>query len=83
MIKNNQLTSSIYFSTPVFYIEIPEWVDNINKICDKYIKDAKKSNKKFNKKIGDHGMSYHSTSLIGDPSLKELQDYIGLNSCNI
>ena len=60
------------------------------KICDKYIKDAKKNNakiikereKKFGKKIGDHGISYHSTSLVGDPALKELQDYIGATSWN-
>ena len=91
MAKTDQLNSSIYFSSPVYSIEIPEWVDDANKVCDKYIKDAKKNNvkiikereKKFGKKIGDHGMSYHSTSLVGDPALKELQEYIGSTSWNV
>ena len=91
MAKTDQLQTSVYFSSPIYYIEIPEWVDNINKICDKYIKDAKKKNekiikereKRFNKKIGEHGMSHHSMSLVGDPSLKELEDYIGATSWNI
>ena len=60
MAKTDQLNSSIYFSTPVYSIEIPEWVDDTNKVCDKYIKEAKKNNaktikereKKFGKKIG-------------------------------
>jgi uncharacterized protein (TIGR02466 family) len=91
MAKTDQLTSSIYFSSPIYSIEIPEWVDDANKVCDKYIKDARKNNvkvikereKKFGKKIGDHGMSYHSKSLVGDPDLKELQEYIGVTSWNV
>ena len=91
MAKTDQLQASVYFSSPIYYIEIPEWVDNINKICDKYIKDAKKKSEKiikerekiFNKKIGDHGISHHSTSLVGDSGLKELEDYIGATSWNI
>ena len=91
MAKTDQLNSSIYFSSPVYSIEIPEWVEDTNKVCDKYIKEAKKNNikaikereKKFGKKIGDHGMSYHSTTLVGDPALKELQEYIGSTSWNV
>ena len=91
MAKTDQLQASVYFSSPVYSIEIPEWVDDVNKICDKYVKDAKKNNakiikereKKFGKKIGDHGMSHHSTSLIGDPGLKQLQEYIGATSWNV
>jgi uncharacterized protein (TIGR02466 family) len=91
MAKTDQLTSSVYFSSPIYSIEIPEWVDDANKVCDKYIKDARKNNvkvikereKKLGKKIGDHGMSYHSTSLVGDPALKELQEYIGATSWNV
>ena len=44
MAKTDQLQASVYFSSPVYSIEIPEWVDDINKICDKYVKDAKKNN---------------------------------------
>ena len=91
MPEEKKLILSTYFSSPVYYIEIPEWVDKTNKICDKYIKNAKNNNikeikereKKIGKKIGDHGMSHHSTSLIDDPNLKELQDYIGATSWNI
>ena len=91
MAKTDQLQASVYFSSPVYSIEIPEWVDDVNKVCDKYVKDAKKNNaknikereKKFGKKIGDHGMSHHSTSLVGDSGLKELQEYIGATSWNV
>ena len=44
MAKTDQLQASVYFSSPVYSIEIPEWVDDVNKICDKYVKDAKKNN---------------------------------------
>jgi len=91
MAKTDQLQGSVYFSSPIYSIEIPEWVNDVNKVCNKYIKEAKKNNnktikereKKFNKKIGDHGISYHSSSLINDPALKELQEYIGETSWNI
>ena len=42
MAKTDQLNSSIYFSTPIYSIEIPEWVSHVDKVCDKYIKAAKK-----------------------------------------
>jgi uncharacterized protein (TIGR02466 family) len=91
MIEEIKLQATVYFSSPIFTIEIPEWVDDVNKICDKYIKDAKKNNakiikeqeKKFSKKIGDHGMSHHSNSLINDTNLIKLQEYIGTTSWNI
>jgi len=50
MAKTDQLQASVYFSSPVYSIEIPEWVDDVNKICDKYIKDAKKITLKLLKK---------------------------------
>jgi uncharacterized protein (TIGR02466 family) len=91
MAKTDQLQASVYFSSPVYSIEIPEWVEDTNKVCDKYIKEAKKNNakiikereKKFGKKIGDHGMSHHSTSLLEDSVLKELKEYIGTISWSI
>ena len=51
MAKTDQLNSSIYFSSPVYSIEIPEWVDDANKVCDKYIKDAKKIMLKLSKNV--------------------------------
>ena len=91
MAKTDQLQASVYFSTPVYSIEIPEWIDHVDKVCNTYIKAAKENNKKvikdrekeLGKKIGDFGMSHHSTSLVGDPDLKELQDYIGATSWNV
>jgi uncharacterized protein (TIGR02466 family) len=87
----DQLSTSLYFQSPIYHIEIPEMVDDVNKVCDKYIKEARKNlkkpikdrEKKLGKKVGDHGMSYHSSSLIGDPGLKELQEYIGATSWNV
>jgi len=91
MVNKDILDTFLHFNSPIYYIEIPEWVDKTNKICDKYIKEIKKNNvkviknreKELGKKIGDHGMSHHSKSLIGELNLKELKDYIGLTSWNI
>jgi uncharacterized protein (TIGR02466 family) len=91
MTKIDKLQGSVYFGSPIYSVEIPEWVNDVNKICDKYVKDAKKNNikiikereKKLNKKIGDHGMSHHSMPLVGNPGLKQLEDYIGTTSWNL
>ena len=86
------LKTDWYFSTPVYTIEKPEWVTSTNKATDKYIKESEKASqpllknrKKFlgNKdylKVKDHGLSYHSTPLNGDPNLKQLEQYIGATS---
>ena len=42
-----KINSSLYFSSPLYIIEIPQWIHNINKICDKYLKQAKKIMKKL------------------------------------
>ena len=84
-----------YFSTPVYTIEKPEWLSSANKATDKYIKESQKRSQKDLKerkkilgnkdylKVKDHGMSYHSTPLNGDPELKEMEDYIGATSWNL
>tara|TARA_B100001094_G_scaffold288538_1_gene304825 strand:+ start:450 stop:1160 length:711 start_codon:yes stop_codon:yes gene_type:complete len=84
-----------YFSTPVYTIDKPEWLPSAIKTTDKFIKESEKTNqttlkerKKFlgNKdylKVKDHGMSYHSTPLNGDPDLKELESYIAATSWNL
>ena len=48
MAKTDQLQASVYFSTPVYSVEIPEWVEHVDKVCNKYIKAAKENNKKAN-----------------------------------
>ena len=98
-VKNNSekeiMNTEWYFSTPVYSIMKPEWLSEANKATDKFIKEAyenKKSELKERKKflgnknylkVKDHGMSYHSTPLNGDPGLKELEAYIGATSINL
>ena len=84
-----------HFSTPVYRIEKPEWISSSIKATDKYIKASEKTNQKVLKerkkwlgnkdylKVKDHGLSYHSTPLNGDPGLKELEQYIGATSWNL
>ena len=93
--KKDILDTSWYFSTPVYSIMKPEWLDKSIKATDKYIAESykrkaedKKARKKFlgNKnylKVKDHGWSYHSTPLTGDPELKELESYVGATSFNL
>ena len=79
-----------YFPSPVWWADESKFVNKLNKASDKYIKDAQKRlkkdidkrNKKFGDK-GDMGNVFHSSSLIGDPKFKQLQDYIGNTSSNL
>ena len=62
----------------------------LNTASDAYIKQArlnnlesiKKRNKKFGNK-GEHPWVHHSSSLIGDPNFKELQNYVGATAGNL
>ena len=91
MAKTDNLTTSLYFQSPVYAIEIPEWVKHLDKVSDRYIKQAKlrlepsikEREKNFKKKIGDISLSYHSESMIGDLDIKEFQEYVGATSRNI
>ena len=91
MPKTDKLTTSIYFQSPICSIEIPEWVGHVDKVCNKYIKEAKKRNepmikdreKRWKKKVGDITLSHHSGSMINDPELKEFQEYVGSTSWNV
>ena len=85
-----QLQLEEYFKCPIWWGDAPEFVKDLNKASDKYIEESKKNlkeaidkrNKKFGDK-GDMGHVFHSTTLIGDPKFKELQDYIGATSHNL
>ena len=93
--KKDVMNTEWYFSTPIYSIMKPEWLSKITKATDKYIKNAyelKKPELKERKKflgnnnwlkVKDHGMSYHSTPLNGDPAFKELEEYIGATSINL
>ena len=89
------MNTEMHFSTPIYRIEKPEFLNSAIKATDKFIKEAYnrksdelKKRKKFlgNKdylKVRDHGTSYHSTPLNGDPGLKELEQYVGATSLNL
>ena len=85
-----QLNLEEYFKCPIWWADEPKFVKKLNKASDKYIKISQKNlkktiddrNKKFGDK-GDMGHVFHSTSLIGDPKFKELQDYIGATANNL
>ena len=64
-----------YFSTPVAFLDKKEWLEDTDKICKPYIKRAKTKLKKEIKNT--FGLSYHSTTLLGDPKFKDLHDNIG------
>ena len=85
-----QLNLEEYFKCPIWYADAPEFVNDLNKASDKYIKQSKKNlkkqiekrNKKFGDK-GDMGHVFHSTTLIGDTKFKKLTDYIGATAHNL
>ncbi len=84
----SNFNSSIYFGTPVWTNDVPEFLTPMNKLCDKYIKQAKKNllptikerNKNFKRKLGDFGLSNHSTSINQDPEAKAFTEYCGNRS---
>ena len=85
-----QLNREDYFKCPIWFADAPEFVDKLDKASDSYNKDAKTNLKKDidkrNKNLGnkgDMGHVFHSTTLIGNPNFKELQDYIGATSHNL
>ena len=93
--KKEIMNTEWYFQTPIYSIMKTDWLKNAIKATDKFIdasyeraKDDLKKRKKFlgNKdylQVKDHGMSYHSTPLNGDPGLKELEQYVGNTSLNL
>ena len=80
--------ASIYFGTPVWTNDIPEFIKPINKLADKYIKHAKKNllptlkerDKLYKRKLGDFGLSNHSVSINADPEAKEFTEFCGNRS---
>ena len=85
-----QLNREDYFKCPIWFADAPRFVDDLNTASDRYIEASKKTLKKDidkrNKDLGDKGDMghvFHSTTLIGDPNFKQLQDYIGATSHNL
>ena len=75
-----------YFKSPVYSERKPEWVDNLNRLCDPYITQSRKDQEKNNEerlKIGyknDIGMTYHSGPLEADSNFDEFHKYIATKS---
>jgi hypothetical protein len=69
-----------YFKTTIWSEEKPEYIKSLNKASDKHIKKAKTLKKKYIKKYGDFGRSYHSPSLVNDNDFRDFRDYIGKKS---
>ena len=44
---NENLSFESYFGTPVYAVELPELVKNLNKISNKFILEAKKNNEEL------------------------------------
>ena len=85
-----QLNREDYFKCPIWFADVPKFVDDLNTSSDPYIETAKKNLKKDiakrNKKFGDRGDMghvFHSTPLVGDPNFLQLQNYIGATAHNL
>tara|TARA_R100001086_G_scaffold66954_1_gene31236 strand:+ start:47 stop:724 length:678 start_codon:yes stop_codon:yes gene_type:complete len=80
--------ASIYFGTPVWSKEVPEFIKPMNKVADRFLKTAKKNlqpslkerDKLYKRKLGDFSLSTHSVSFNADPEAKEFVEYCGNQS---
>jgi len=66
-----------FFATPIWREERPEFLKQLIKSTNFYIKEAKKRNKKISRKLKDFGFPHHSTTLTHDQNFKEFHDYVG------
>ena len=69
-----------YYKTLILTEEKPEFVNSLNKASNKYIKEARKKDKKIIKQFGDFGTSHHSTPLTLDNDFMDFRNYIGQKS---
>ena len=68
------------FKTPIWVEEKSDFLTSLNKASDKYISESKKREKKWIKKHGDFGRSYHSTPLLEDNNFIDFRNYVGQKS---
>jgi len=87
---NKELKANLFFPSLIYFIEKPEWIKDINKISDEYIKKAKHRDKNLLHRrkerygdIGDHGMTYHSSCMIQDIRLTEFKHFVSEMSIEI
>ena len=69
-----------HFSTTIWTEQKPEFVKSLNKVSNKYIREARKRNKDHIKKFGDFGISHHSTTLLTDNDFIDFRNYVGEKS---
>tara|TARA_R100001530_G_scaffold135319_1_gene112240 strand:+ start:3098 stop:3766 length:669 start_codon:yes stop_codon:yes gene_type:complete len=77
-----------YFKSPVWIINMPDFLPHLNKVSNPYIKKAftllkdpiKKRNKDMKRKLGDFGLPAHSPTMLGDPQVKEFAHFCGQQS---
>ena len=69
-----------YFKTPIWTEEKPEFVKSLNKASDKYIKEARKRDKKNIRINKDFGTTHHSSPLLQDNDFIDLRNYVGQKS---
>lgn len=72
-----------YFITPIYFLEKKEWVDELNKYSDKYIKAAVDENKKYFNNNKDFGFAHHSKPLSNDDDFNDFKKFICINALNI
>ena len=86
------MDSLVLFESVVYRKELPEYVDNLNKITNDYLHKARKNTKpeilerekKYGVRIGDHGMSYHSHGkLYQDVRMADFEALIRATARNI
>ena len=83
--------TDIFFGSPIYKINKPEFVESAIKATDIHIQSAKERVQKQQKeklgadyeKVKDHGQSYHSDNLVDEEGLKDLKNYIGNSSHNL
>jgi uncharacterized protein (TIGR02466 family) len=88
---NENLEVTEYFQTPIYVVELPEWVASLNKEANVFIEKSKKDsksfikqrNKVFGKDLKDFGISYNSSSLINELKFKKFKSYIENRSIEI
>ena len=70
-----QLNREEYFKCPIWFADVPQFVEDLNKASDSYIEIAKKNLKKDiakrNKKFGDRGDMGHVCLLYTSPSPRD------------
>jgi len=76
--SNNQLETYIYFPTPVYKINKPEYLNDVRAVMTDKIDDVKKNNT-----LHPIYPVYQTDTLLGIEQVKPFLDYIGSTSWNV